>query len=76
MSPEEFETRFTVVEPAVTGFPNASSRCTVSGPSVALADAVPDTGEVVNTNCDAGPGLIVNVLLVAPVNESSAAVSV
>ena len=48
----------------------------MSGPSVALADALPDTGDVVSTSCDAGPGLIVNVLLVAPVNESSAAVNV
>ena len=44
LSPLDEDERFTVVDPVVTGFPDASWRCTVIGPSVALLDAVPDTG--------------------------------
>jgi hypothetical protein len=46
--PVELEDRFTgIPEPAVTGLPAASWRCTVRGPSVAVDDAAPDTADEV-----------------------------
>jgi hypothetical protein len=73
--PVELDDRFTVVDPEVTALSNWSWRWTVIGPNVALDDATPDTGVVVNISCDAAAASTVSPC-VAEVNPDAAAVIV
>ena len=59
LAPDEVEERVTVSAVVVT-LPNASCSCTVSGPSVALADAGPDTAVEVMTSLAGAPTVIVS----------------
>ena len=66
--PELDVERFTV-SAVVDTLPKASSSSTLIGPRVALAEAAPDTGDVMNFSFAAGPGITVScwVALVTPV---------
>jgi hypothetical protein len=57
--PAEFEPKVTV-SAVVVGLPKASCSWTVSGPKVALAEAVPERGVEVMTNFDGAPALMVS----------------
>src|SRR3984957_17945784 len=54
-----------VVDPTVTGFPNASCSCTRIGPIDLPAVCAPETGPVAIVNWEAGPGVMARVPLVS-----------
>ena len=62
--PAEFEPKVTV-SAVVVGLPKASCSWTVSGPKVALAEAVPERGVEVMTNWLGEPALMLKGLVVA-----------
>ena len=57
--PVVFDENVTAVVPVVVGLPKVSCRCTVMGPSVAVAEAVPDTAVEVITSFATVAGLTV-----------------
>ena len=62
--PVELEPKVTV-SAVVVGLPRASCSWTVSGPKVALAEAVPETGFEVMTNWLGEPAVMLKAVVVA-----------
>jgi hypothetical protein len=75
LSPDDDDETVIGVDPVVTGFPAASWRWTVMGPSVAFVDAVPETGPVVITNLEAVAATMLKLLVVASVRPAELVVA-